>query len=495
VHLKEPSPISLFIGVVIALLSLISVSLPVLAGVSEVSTSNPLSTNTPNAYIIRSNTAIPQTPTSSPTAYITQIGVVSDTQTTQPINTSTPTSLPLPAQLQYFAQFIYFPNIFNQIFIPTATPTPTQTSTPTPTQSPPETALFCDDLVQPVSIPDNYANGVNDDISIADGRVLVSLSLYLDISHTWVGDLVIRLTNQNTGQSITVLDRPGEPPNYCSYNDIVTILEDAAAQPVDDQCAYYPHAISGIYLPSEPLVFFTGESIAATWRLNISDNYPNDVGELNHWCLKAELADSMPAPTPTPTPISLPSSANVSGMSGQDQQLTLDCESRSAVDWARHFGSNIGEIDFLNQLPNSDDPEVGFVGDPDGVWGNMPPDDYGVHAPPIAALLRHYGPTANSFRQLSWDDLRAEITSGNPVIAWIIGGSNYNLINGTPHIYTAASTSNTTIVAPWEHTVIMVGYSPTDVTILNGSHFLTIPVDQFLDSWSVLDFMAVLARP
>jgi len=203
----------------------------------------------------------------------------------------------------------------------------------------------------------------------------------------------------------------------------------------------------------------------------------------------------MPAPTPTPTPVNLPSNASVSGMSGQNQTLNLDCESRSAVDWAKHFGINIAEIDFLNRLPISDDPEVGFVGDPDGVWGYMPPNDYGVHAPPVAALLRNYGLTANSFRSLQWDDLRAEIASGNPVIVWIIGGANYNLVNGVPHIYTSASTGDTTIVAPWEHTVIVVGYSPTDVTILNGSQFRSIPLNQFLDSWSVLDFMAVLPRP
>ena len=375
------------------------------------------------------------------------------------------------------------PSISHQIFIPPPTP------------SPPETALFCDSLVQPISIPDNYANGVNDYISVADERVLVSLSLYLDISHTWVGDLVVRLTNQNTGKSITVLNRPGPLTDYCSNNDVVAILDDAAAQSVDDQCASYPHAISGIYMPSEALGTFSADSVAGTWRLNVSDHFSADVGALNHWCLKAEVSDGMPAPTPTPTPVNLPASASVSGMWGQNQQLNLDCESRSAVDWARHFGINIGEIDFLNHLPTSDDPEVGFVGNPDGIWGYMPPNDYGVHAAPIASLLNDYGLTAISVKSLQWNDLRAEIASGNPVIVWIIGGSNYNLVNGTPHIYTAASTGNTTIVAPYEHTVIVVGYSPSEVTILNGSQFRNIQLDQFLDSWSVLDFMAVLARP
>jgi uncharacterized protein YvpB len=182
-------------------------------------------------------------------------------------------------------------------------------------------------------------------------------------------------------------------------------------------------------------------------------------------------------------------------MSGQNQQLNLDCESRSAVDWARHFGIYIDELDFLYNLPGSDDPEAGFVGDPDGIWGNIPPDDYGVHAPPIAALLRDYGLAASSQRSFTWDELRAEIAAGRPVIVWIIGGYNYNLVNGVPQYYTPLSTHQTTIVAAYEHTVVVVGYDDTYVTVLNGFRFVDIPVNQFLDSWSVLQFRAVTSSP
>ena len=364
-----------------------------------------------------------------------------------------------------------------------------------PTPPPPVTVLFCDSLGNSIPIPDNNANGIDNDITITDERVLVNLNIYLDISHSWVGDLVVKLTHQSTGETITLLDRPGSPPTGCGNNDVVAVLDDGAAQLADDKCASYPHAISGIYLPTQQLHTFTSESISGTWRLNVSDQYQNDIGALNHWCLDAKLADTMPAPTPTPTAVSLPPSANISGMSGQDQQKELDCESRSAVDWANHFGFTLDEIDFLNHLPNSDDPELGFVGNPDGTWGKMPPYDYGVHAPPVASLLRNYGLIANSFHSLQWNDLRAEIASGNPAIVWIIGGANYTLVNGTPHYYTPTSSGNTSVVAPWEHTVILVGYTADTVTVLNGSRFITLSLNQFLDSWSVLDFMAVLARP
>jgi subtilisin-like proprotein convertase family protein len=472
------------------MLSLLLVSLPSLAGAPDDPIPKPSLPGTPE--ILRTDTQATNIPQSTPypLSLITQVSEIHSTLVAKPpfnalatdtfATTLTPPTILVPS----LTQIAYLPIIYQHQI-------PTPPSTPSPT----ETVLFCDSLSQPLTIPDNDPAGVNNDISINDGRVLVNLRLYLDLSHTWVGDLVVKLRHQTTGQSITVLNRPGVAPYYCSNNDIVAILDDAAAQPADDQCASYPHAIAGIYLPSQTFASFSGAGIGGTWRLSVSDNYLNDTGALNHWCLQATVAESMSDPTPTPTPISLPSNASISGMSGQDQQLTLDCESRSAVDWAKHFGVTIDEIGFLNHLPVSDDPEAGFVGNPEGNWGNIPPYDYGVHAAPVAALLRDYGLTATSYYSLQWDDLRAEIASGNPVIVWIIGGANYYLVNGTPHLYTAASTGNTMVVAPWEHTVILVGYTPDTVTTLNGAHFINIPLDQFLDSWSALDFMAVMARP
>jgi len=506
VLIRKTASQNLFLSLGISFLLLALISLPGFAGPPNEITPLPTRTTTPtisinqqNGYAtaiknsifpIQINSSDQQTPTVSTifTFPLTDTNTPSPTNTTTPTITFTPEFTPTDTPTPNPTANAWLPILSNDHFIPTYTPT----STPLP----PEKVIFCDTLGQPMFIPDNSDNGVSNSIHISDWRKLMNFSLYVDISHSWVGDLVIMLTNQQTGEKITILDRPGVPNSQsgCSSDNIITIFDDAAAQAAENKCSYSP-AISGTYLPVEVLSTFSGMNISGTWTLNVSDNSPNDAGWVNHWCLQASVSEVMPAPTPTPTSVYLPPSAYIGGMSGDDQQLNLDCESRSAVDWAKHFGLNIGEIDFLNHLPNSDDPEAGFVGDPDGIWGHIPPDDYGVHAPPIAGTLRDYGAIAHSYQSLQWDDLRAEIASGKPVIVWIIGGSSYNLVNGIPHFYTAASTENTTIVAPWEHTVILVGYSPTSVTVLNGSKFIEVSLNQFLDSWSVLQFMGVLARP
>jgi uncharacterized protein YvpB len=180
----------------------------------------------------------------------------------------------------------------------------------------------------------------------------------------------------------------------------------------------------------------------------------------------------------------------ISSVSGKNQSLPLDCESRSAVDWAKNFGYSIAELDFFHLLPHSDNPDKGFVGSVYGAWGQIPPNAYGVHAEPVAELLRDYGLQAYAHRPLSWEGLRAEIAAHRPVIVWIIGSIN----NGIPVYYTPSDGLHT-IVARYEHTVVVTGYTSSSVYYLNGDTIYTRSISQFLDSWSALGNMAITARP
>jgi uncharacterized protein YvpB len=183
----------------------------------------------------------------------------------------------------------------------------------------------------------------------------------------------------------------------------------------------------------------------------------------------------------------LPVELYIKNIYGRLPAFSLSCESRSAVDWAAYFGVQINEINFLQGLPSSDNPDKGFVGNVHGAWGQIPPRDYGVHAKPVAKLLRAYGLNAKAVRGMTWDVLRLEIASGRPVIAWVIGHVGL----GTPVPYMATD-GHETVVSRFEHTVIVIGYTDHRVTVLDGGWVYSRRLNDFLDSWNVLGNMAVI---
>jgi uncharacterized protein YvpB len=185
---------------------------------------------------------------------------------------------------------------------------------------------------------------------------------------------------------------------------------------------------------------------------------------------------------------SLPESAYISGVNGHAQKHSLSCEARSAADLATFWGIRFGENEFLQALPRADNPEKGFVGDPDDTWGYLPPQGYGVHADPVADTLRGYGLEAEALNNLGWDDLRAEINAGHPVIVWVIG----QMWGGMPVDYEAQDGS-TARVAAFEHTMILTGYNQDTVQVVDAYSGLyqTYRLSTFLNSWAVLGNMAV----
>lgn len=205
-----------------------------------------------------------------------------------------------------------------------------------------------------------------------------------------------------------------------------------------------------------------------------------------------------PSPTATDTPVpprptssdDLPEDAEISGVTGYAQALPLSCESRSAVDWAAFFGVSIRELDFQNKLPTTDNPNTGFVGNPRDGRGKIPPSSYGVHAAPVAKLLRKYGLKAQSYSAYSWNGIRREVANGHPVIAWVIG----NVWAGFGGEQYTASDGETLIVARYEHTVIITGYSPDSVTVIDNNLNYRVPLEQFLSSWGVLGNMVVVMQ-
>jgi uncharacterized protein YvpB len=179
----------------------------------------------------------------------------------------------------------------------------------------------------------------------------------------------------------------------------------------------------------------------------------------------------------------------VSNFYSHPQLYNLDCEARAATDWATFFGATFPERNFLATMPYSDDPDKGFVGSIHGLGGQIPPGDYGIYAGPIADELNSYDVSATAIKGMSFEQLQQQIDKGHPVIVWII----YGMTVATPLEYTAASDGNTTIVAYNEHVVVVTGYSPSTVTVADDGAEYVYGINRFMNSWSVLGYMAVTA--
>ncbi len=188
---------------------------------------------------------------------------------------------------------------------------------------------------------------------------------------------------------------------------------------------------------------------------------------------------------------SLPQQAIIRGVVGHAQHYGLTCESRSAADWATFWGVPLTEEAIEADLPRTDNPETGFVGDLNGAWGNIPPASYGVHPPPLVKVLRSFGLPAQEHSGLGWDGLRAEIAAGRPVIVWVIGW----MWNGTPVSYTA-SDGQTTTVAAYEHVMMVIGYTPQQVIVIDAAtgQQQAYDISDFMTSWSVLGQRAIVGE-
>ncbi len=186
----------------------------------------------------------------------------------------------------------------------------------------------------------------------------------------------------------------------------------------------------------------------------------------------------------------LPDVAFITDLVAHGQTYALSCESRSASDLAGYWGVSAPEVQFFNSLPKSDNPEKGFVGSVHGTWGGTPPNAYGVHAKPIAALLREYGLDATARRGMTIADLKFEIANGRPVIVWVVG----HVWQGTSQEY-YANDGNTVLVAGYEHTMIAYGYDLAGIYLVDAGNAARkgYSYQVFEDSWSVLGNMAVTA--
>ena len=133
----------------------------------------------------------------------------------------------------------------------------------------------------PVTIPSINPVTVTSTLTVSTVGTITDVNIMgLDISHSFIDDLIIRLIGPD-GTSVTVLNRP-----CFSENDIDMNLDDEASSP------NYPcPPTDGLdYQPANPLSAFDGKQMNGTWTLEVEDVFSQDGGAINAWELEISFS-------------------------------------------------------------------------------------------------------------------------------------------------------------------------------------------------------------
>ena len=143
----------------------------------------------------------------------------------------------------------------------------------------------------------------NHTIAIGDTGSVAGLTVEVDMSHTWIGDLVIKLEGPD-GTLVTLLSRPGfaEPADdgtgCCGTSTDIFLSDpityaDGAGTAAEDM----PGG-GGTFAPNDALSTFISDSITGNWTLYVGDAVGSDFGTLDGLTLHIDVRDGVQVPEP-----------------------------------------------------------------------------------------------------------------------------------------------------------------------------------------------------
>jgi len=147
------------------------------------------------------------------------------------------------------------------------------------TTTPENTQTKSADLL-PLTIGSNIPNTINASIEIKEDLPLASLEVSLDITHSYLSDLVVKLYAPSGKVAVLIANSCGQGEN------LIATFSDAAPA---FNCANDP-AIAGFVKPLGSFEIFRGDSIKGIWRLEIEDVAEADGGALNLFEMKIAAA-------------------------------------------------------------------------------------------------------------------------------------------------------------------------------------------------------------
>jgi subtilisin-like proprotein convertase family protein len=118
-------------------------------------------------------------------------------------------------------------------------------------------------------------------IAVTESEPVGDVDVTVDITHTFDGDVVLKLIPP-TGPPITLVDRRGgDGANFEN-----TVFDDEAATPIAEGSPPF----AGSFRPETPLSSADGIDSLGNWKLRVSDQGLPDTGTLNSWTLSLTFA-------------------------------------------------------------------------------------------------------------------------------------------------------------------------------------------------------------
>lgn len=158
---------------------------------------------------------------------------------------------------------------------------------------------FCRPFEPVATIPDGNTTGVTREFVVPSTYTasIQDLDVGIIIAHSWVGDLIVRLTHVESGVSAVLIDRMGRPATAtsgagCSGNNLNVLLDDeGTGGAIEALCGANIPTSPPSFTPNNPLSVFDGLPIAGTWRINVADVASIDTGSLGRVCLTWNSTD------------------------------------------------------------------------------------------------------------------------------------------------------------------------------------------------------------
>jgi len=119
-------------------------------------------------------------------------------------------------------------------------------------------------------------NGTTHTINVPDGGIINDVKVAVNVSHTYINDVVIKLTHPDGTTSTNIWNR-----NCSDEDDIVINFEDLAG---NINCN--STSAGNTYSPSGSLSVFNGLDAAGNWEISLEDEVDEDDGILNSWSLE-----------------------------------------------------------------------------------------------------------------------------------------------------------------------------------------------------------------